>query len=163
MIVAFFPAARAVSERTNLGGFPRVLEAFADILKSSPPNMIQLDRSPLSEARRRYGQAIASMSTASFSSAPRLEMGGIGKSFGGVAVLVECRSDRSARRGGRAARLRTAQAKSTLVKILTGVYGRDAGTVAHRRRGCPLQADRARRRSRPASACCRRRYRSCPT
>ena len=27
-------------------GFPRVLEAFADILKSSPANMIQLDRSP---------------------------------------------------------------------------------------------------------------------
>ena len=38
---------RAVSERTESAGFPRVLEAFAEILKSSPANMIQLDRSPL--------------------------------------------------------------------------------------------------------------------
>jgi len=39
--------ARAVSERTESAGFPRVLDAFAEILKSSPVNMIQLDRSPL--------------------------------------------------------------------------------------------------------------------
>jgi hypothetical protein len=38
---------RAVSERTESAGFPRVLAAFADILKSSPANLIQLDRIPL--------------------------------------------------------------------------------------------------------------------
>ena len=38
---------RGVSERSELAGFPRVLEAFANILNSSRANMIQLDRSPL--------------------------------------------------------------------------------------------------------------------
>ena len=39
--------ARAVSERTELAGFPRAPETSADISRSSPANMIQFDRSPL--------------------------------------------------------------------------------------------------------------------
>ncbi|MGO8919731.1 MAG: recombinase family protein [Stellaceae bacterium] len=39
--------ARAVSERTESAGFPRVPETSADISRSSPANMIQFDRSPL--------------------------------------------------------------------------------------------------------------------
>src|SRR5690606_19819133 len=59
---------------------------------------------------------------------PRLEMSGIGKSFGGVAVLSDvgltvAPGEVMALLGSNGA------GKSTLVKILTGVYTRDAGTV----------------------------------
>src|SRR5690242_2479645 len=61
-------------------------------------------------------------------SAPRLEMRGIGKSFGGVAVLTDV--DLVIAPGEVVALLGSNGAgKSTLVKILTGVYERDAGTV----------------------------------
>jgi ribose transport system ATP-binding protein len=60
---------------------------------------------------------------------PRLEMRGIGKSFGGVAVLSAV--DLAVAPGEVMALLGSNGAgKSTLVKILTGVYTRDAGTVA---------------------------------
>jgi ribose transport system ATP-binding protein len=59
---------------------------------------------------------------------PRLEMRGIGKSFGGVAVLTDV--DLVVAPGEVMALLGANGAgKSTLVKILTGVYTRDAGTV----------------------------------
>jgi ribose transport system ATP-binding protein len=59
---------------------------------------------------------------------PRLEMRGIGKSFGGVPVLVD--AGLTVARGEVMALLGSNGAgKSTLVKILTGVYTRDAGTV----------------------------------
>ena len=59
---------------------------------------------------------------------PRLEMRGIGKSFGGVAVLSDV--DLIVQPGEVMALLGSNGAgKSTLVKILTGVYTRDAGTV----------------------------------
>ncbi len=59
---------------------------------------------------------------------PRLEMRGIGKSFGGVAVLADV--DLVVQPGEVMALLGSNGAgKSTLVKILTGVYTRDAGTV----------------------------------
>ena len=62
------------------------------------------------------------------SSAPRLDMRGIGKSFGGVAVLADV--DLVVQPGEVMALLGSNGAgKSTLVKILTGVYTRDAGTV----------------------------------
>jgi ribose transport system ATP-binding protein len=68
------------------------------------------------------------MSTAPFSSAPRLEMRGIGKSFGGIPVLSNV--DLLAAPGEVVALLGSNGAgKSTLVKILTGVYARDAGEV----------------------------------
>ena len=59
---------------------------------------------------------------------PRLEMRGIGKSFGGVAVLTDvglvvAPGEVMALLGSNGA------GKSTLVKILTGVYTRDAGVV----------------------------------
>jgi ribose transport system ATP-binding protein len=59
---------------------------------------------------------------------PRLEMSGIGKAFGGVAVLTDVNlvvasGEVMALLGANGA------GKSTLVKILTGVYSRDAGTV----------------------------------
>lgn len=58
----------------------------------------------------------------------RLEMRGIGKSFGGVAVLSDV--ELVVRPGEVMALLGSNGAgKSTLVKILTGVYTRDAGTV----------------------------------
>jgi ribose transport system ATP-binding protein len=61
-------------------------------------------------------------------STPRLEMRGIGKSFGGVAVLADV--DLVVKPGEVMALLGSNGAgKSTLVKILTGVYARDAGTV----------------------------------
>ncbi len=61
-------------------------------------------------------------------STPRLEMRGIGKSFGGVAVLADV--DLVVQPGEVMALLGSNGAgKSTLVKILTGVYTRDAGTV----------------------------------
>jgi ribose transport system ATP-binding protein len=61
--------------------------------------------------------------------AARLEMRGIGKSFGGVPVLTAV--DLVAAPGEVVALLGANGAgKSTLVKILTGVHGRDAGTVA---------------------------------
>jgi ribose transport system ATP-binding protein len=59
---------------------------------------------------------------------PRLEMCGIGKSFGGVAVLTDV--DLVVAPGEVMALLGSNGAgKSTLVKILTGVYTRDAGIV----------------------------------
>jgi ribose transport system ATP-binding protein len=59
---------------------------------------------------------------------PRLDMRGIGKSFGGVAVLTGV--DLIVAPGEVMALLGSNGAgKSTLVKILTGVYGRDAGTI----------------------------------
>ncbi|MCB1495077.1 MAG: sugar ABC transporter ATP-binding protein [Bauldia sp.] len=59
---------------------------------------------------------------------PRLEMRGIGKSFGGVAVLSDV--ELAVAPGEVMALLGSNGAgKSTLVKILTGVYTRDAGTV----------------------------------
>ncbi len=59
---------------------------------------------------------------------PRLEMRGIGKSFGGVAVLADV--DLMVAPGEVVALLGSNGAgKSTLVKILTGVYARDAGMV----------------------------------
>ncbi len=61
-------------------------------------------------------------------SPPRLEMRGIGKSFGGVAVLSDV--ELTVAPGEVLALLGSNGAgKSTLVKILTGVYTRDAGTV----------------------------------
>src|SRR5690606_33588313 len=62
------------------------------------------------------------------STAPRLSMRGIGKSFGGVAVLTDV--DFSLEAGEVVALLGSNGAgKSTLVKVLTGLYSRDAGTV----------------------------------
>ena len=62
------------------------------------------------------------------SPSPRLEMRGIGKAFGGVAVLSDV--DLVVAPGEVMALLGSNGAgKSTLVKILTGVYTRDAGTV----------------------------------
>jgi ribose transport system ATP-binding protein len=59
---------------------------------------------------------------------PRLDMRGIGKSFGGVAVLTGV--DLAVAPGEVVALLGSNGAgKSTLVKILTGVYSRDAGIV----------------------------------
>ncbi|MGN6486402.1 MAG: sugar ABC transporter ATP-binding protein [Devosia sp.] len=61
-------------------------------------------------------------------STPRLSMRGIGKSFGGVAVLSGV--DLSLEAGEVVALLGSNGAgKSTLVKILTGLYSRDAGVV----------------------------------
>ncbi len=58
----------------------------------------------------------------------RLEMRGIGKAFGGVAVLSDV--DLVVAPGEVMALLGSNGAgKSTLMKILTGVYGRDSGTV----------------------------------
>jgi ribose transport system ATP-binding protein len=66
--------------------------------------------------------------SASQTSVPRLEMRGIGKSFGGVPVLIDV--DLIVAPGEVMALLGSNGAgKSTLVKILTGVYTRDAGTV----------------------------------
>src|SRR4051812_28321950 len=62
------------------------------------------------------------------SSIPRLEMRGIGKSFGGIPVLSDV--DLVVAPGEVLALLGSNGAgKSTLVKILTGVYGRDAGKI----------------------------------
>jgi ribose transport system ATP-binding protein len=59
---------------------------------------------------------------------PRLEMRGIGKSFGGVAVLSDV--ELVVETGEVMALLGSNGAgKSTLVKILTGVYSRDSGIV----------------------------------
>ena len=64
----------------------------------------------------------------SSNSAPRLEMRGIGKAFGGVTVLSDV--DLIVQPGEVMALLGSNGAgKSTLVKILTGVYSRDSGTV----------------------------------
>jgi ribose transport system ATP-binding protein len=62
------------------------------------------------------------------SAPPRLKMRGIGKSFGGVAVLDGVDLEVAA---GEVMALLGANGagKSTLVKILTGVYTRDAGTI----------------------------------
>ena len=68
------------------------------------------------------------MTTVSTYPAPRLEMRGIAKSFGGVAVLSDV--DLTVAPGEVMALLGSNGAgKSTLVKILTGVYTRDAGVV----------------------------------
>ena len=65
---------------------------------------------------------------ASSDPAPRLEMRGIGKEFGGVSVLSNV--DLTLAPGEVVALLGSNGAgKSTLVKILTGVYARDAGVV----------------------------------
>ena len=67
-------------------------------------------------------------STTATSATPRLEMRGMGKSFGGVAVLSDV--DLVVAPGEVVSLLGSNGAgKSTLVKILTGVYTRDAGTV----------------------------------
>jgi len=67
-------------------------------------------------------------STASPELAPRLEMRGIGKRFGGVAVLTNV--DLALAPGEVVALLGANGAgKSTLVKILTGVYPRDSGVI----------------------------------
>ena len=68
------------------------------------------------------------ISIASLDPAPRLEMRGIGKAFGGVSVLSNV--DLTLAPGEVVALLGSNGAgKSTLVKILTGVYARDAGFV----------------------------------
>jgi ribose transport system ATP-binding protein len=62
------------------------------------------------------------------SGAPRLQMQGIGKSFGGVPVLSN--ADLTVEAGEVVALLGSNGAgKSTLMKILTGVYSRDAGSI----------------------------------
>lgn len=60
---------------------------------------------------------------------PRLEMQGIGKSFGGIPVLSGV--DLTVEAGEVVALLGSNGAgKSTLMKILTGVYGRNAGVIS---------------------------------
>src|SRR5262245_3537421 len=73
-------------------------------------------------------EASVSEPQASPQTMPRLEMRGIGKSFSGVAVLDDV--NLTVAPGEVMALLGSNGAgKSTRVKILTGVYSRDAGTV----------------------------------
>ena len=89
-----------------------------------------------------------------------IEMTGIGKAFGGVAVLSDVAL--SVEQGKVVALLGANGAgKSTLMKILSGNYMRDAGTIHVD--GEPMDFRAPGEASMRASACCHRNSRSSPT